>query len=415
LVPNEQSPPLPKSWPWWRWLLTSLSALALALSTYLSWHYLAGGSVVGCGGGSPCDQVLSSRWSSVAGILPVSGLAAGAYLAMLLASLFLGPSTPAPDRRLAWSAMLVLASAAAGSAAWFIIVQKWLVGAFCPYCMTTHITGLLLAALVFWQAPRQRHADPPTTPTTTTTSPPLSPARHQRLLRPLHAMGGALVGLTLAGILITCQVLFTPPPVYSAGESPERAPIIDYRHVPLVGSPDAPHIVTVLFDYKCTHCQRLHSMLDPVVRQYNGQVAFALSPAPLNMQCNQYIARDLEQFKDSCELAKVSLTVWRAKRDAFPAFDHWMFSFESGDFWRPRSLDAATAKAVELVGQAPLDTARNDPWIERYLQSSVQTYGNAGGNAVPKLVFGSRWVTPEPNDVEDLLLILQESLRLPKP
>ena len=138
-----------------------MSALALALSAYLGWHYVAGGPVIGCGGpGAPgCDQVLNSRWATVGGVLPVSGLAAGAYLAMLAASLFIGPATAAPVRRLAWGAMLVLAGAAAGSAVWFTIVQKWVIGAFCPYCMATHITGLLLAALVIWRAPLQFEDD----------------------------------------------------------------------------------------------------------------------------------------------------------------------------------------------------------------------------------------------------------------
>src|SRR5689334_20022043 len=119
------------SWPWWRWVITLLSLVGLALSAYLSWHYLAGGTVIGCGGGSGCEHVLSSRWSSIGGKLPVSGLAAGAYLAMLVASFFIGPRVAAPDRRLAWGAMLLLVGAAVGSALWFIIVQKWLVGAFC--------------------------------------------------------------------------------------------------------------------------------------------------------------------------------------------------------------------------------------------------------------------------------------------
>src|SRR5262245_11891016 len=94
-----------RSWPWWRCVLTGLSALALALSAYLSWHYLAGASVVGCGGDSSCDEVLSSRWSAVAGVLPVSSLAAGVYLSILVATLFIGPRAPAPVRRLAWRAM----------------------------------------------------------------------------------------------------------------------------------------------------------------------------------------------------------------------------------------------------------------------------------------------------------------------
>jgi uncharacterized membrane protein len=114
--------------------ITGLSALALALSAYLGWHHLAGGSLIGCGGGSPCDEVLHSRWSTIAGVLPVSGLAAGAYLAVLVASFYIGPSTEAPVQWLAWRAMLVLVGAAAGSAVWFTIVQKWVIGAVCPYC-----------------------------------------------------------------------------------------------------------------------------------------------------------------------------------------------------------------------------------------------------------------------------------------
>ncbi len=170
--------------------------------------------------------------------------------------------------------------------------------------------------------------------------------------------------------------------------------------MPLVGSPDAPYVVTLLFDYKCPHCQQMHFMLDEAIRRYGGKLAFALCPAPLDSQCNPYVPRDVDEFKDSCELAKVGLAVWVAKREAFPAFDRWMFSLESGDRWHPRSLDAAQAKAVELVGQAKFDAARADPWIDRYLQTSIRIYGatiQSGNGGVPKLVFGSRWVIPEPN------------------
>ncbi len=156
-------------------------------------------------------------------------------------------------------------------------------------------------------------------------------------------------------------------------------------------------------------------MLDEAVRRYGGKLAFVLCPAPLNPGCNPYIPRDVDEFKDSCELAKIGLAVWVAKREAFPAFDRWMFSFESGDLWHPRSLDAAKAKAVELVGQAKFDAALTDPWIAQYLQTSIRIYGEIGGTAVPKLVFGSRWVIPEPDDADDLILILHDRLGLPKP
>ena len=158
-------------------------------------------------------------------------------------------------------------------------------------------------------------------------------------------------------------------------------------------------------------------MLDEAIRRYGGKLAFALCPTPLNTNCNPYIPRNVDEFADSCELAKVGLAVWVARREAFPAFDRWMYSLESGDRWRPRSLDAARAKAVELVGRAKFDAAWANPWIARYLQTSIRIYGHTiqGNNAVPKLVFGSRWVIPEPYDADDLVLILHDSLAVPSP
>jgi protein-disulfide isomerase len=310
--------------------------------------------------------------------------------------------------------MLVLTGAAAGSAVWFVIVQKWIVGSFCPYCMTTHIIGLLLAALVIWRAPKQLESSSREITLMKSASASTPP---RRVIGRLSAISLAVAGMALAGIMVICQATIIPPPEYRGGESKENLPVIDPRTAPLVGSQDAPYVVNLLFDYKCPHCQQIHFMLDEVVRRYGGKLAFALCPTPLNSQCNPYIPRDVDEFKDSCELAKVALAVWVARREAFPAFNRWMFSLESGDRWQPRSLDAARAKAVELVGQAKFDAAQADPWIDRYLQTSIRIYGNTvqGNNAVPKLVYGSRWVTLKPNDVDDLVLILQGSLAVPRP
>ena len=209
-----------------------------------------------------------------------------------------------------------------------------------------------------------------------------------------------------------------PPAVYRGGESQEHVSALDPHAVPLVGSPDAPYVVSLLFDYNCPHCQQIHLMLDEVVRRYHGKLAFALCPTPLNTKCNPYVAQNVAEFKDSCELAKVGLAVWAARREAFPEFDHWMFSFESGDRWHPRSLDAARAKAIELVGQANFDAAMAGSWITNYMQACIRIYGDTaqnGNTAVPKLVFGSRWVIPQPNDADDLAKILHDSLAVPSP
>jgi uncharacterized membrane protein len=410
---------LKQSWPLWRWILTGLNILALVLSCILSWHYLAGGTMIGCGGGSPCEQVLNSQWSVIAGIIPISGLAVGLYLALLIASLFIGPDTEVPIRLMAWRVMLIIVGSIAGSAVWFTILQKWVIGDFCPYCMTTHITGLLLAGLVIRQAITEfgkQSKDIPLTNSTRVRKNPTSNTQH--IMRPSSVIFLTLIGLIMAGILATCQVLFTPSSVYRDGLSQDKLPSIDYNTVPIIGSPDAPYVVTLLFDYQCSQCQKIHFMLNEAIKRYSGKLAFVLRPTPLNTQCNPYIPRDVDAFKNSCELAKIGLAVWFARREAFPDFENWMFTFESGDSWRPRSLETTLAKAVEMVGQAELDAALSDPWIEQYIQDCIKIYGQTiqnGKGGVPKLIFDSRWVIPETYNADELVMILQKSLAVPLP
>jgi uncharacterized membrane protein len=384
-----------QSWPWWRWIITGLSLLAALLSISLSWHYLSGGQMVGCSGGNSCDQVLNSKWSMLAGVLPVSSLAVGVYLALFVASFFIGIETEESVRRLAWQSMLVLVGAVAGSALWFIVVQKWFVGAFCPYCMSTHLSGLLLTVLVISQAVKRIHTT-----------------------RPLQTFGSVFAGLALAGMLAGFQVWLSPKSVYKDGDSQQNLPTMDFRNAPMVGPADAPNKIIMLFDYNCSHCQKIHVMLRHVVDRYKGRLAFVLCPTPLNTKCNPYVPRDVDAFKNSCELAKTGLALWSVDRNAFSAFENWMFTYESGEKWFPRTLKSAREKAVELVGSARFEAALSNPWIENYLQTGVRAFGQTlqnGKGGVPKLIFGSRWVIPEPENSEDLVRILQTSLSLPKP
>jgi len=394
--------------PWWRWVLAGLNTLALVLTIVMSWHYLTGGQIAGCGGGSPCEKVLGSRWSDIAGILPVSGLAIGVYLAVMIASFFSGPETGLPVRRMAWSAMLVMAGAVTGSAIWFTVVQKWIIRAFCPWCLATHITGLLLSALIFWRSLRVtgnevRKENPGAT--------------GKYLFRPLQATGMALAGMVMAGLMAVTQAISAPSSFHSDNVSEDILPV-EYHSVPMAGSPDAPYVVTLLFDYQCAHCQRLHFMLDEAIIHYGGKLAFMLCPVPLDPGCNNFIPRGREEFRNSCELAKIGLAVWKGNREAFPEFDNWMFSFETGDRWQPRGPEAAREKAIELLGKEAFDAAWADPWIDEYLQTSIRIYGKTiqnGIGGIPKLIYGSLWVMPESYSGGDLAMILQKSLGVPVP
>lgn len=400
-------------WPPWRLILVVLNLLALIVSVVLSWHFLKGGSMVGCGGGSACEQVLNSKWSTIAGVLPVSSLAMGLYLAMLVAAFFTGTDTEIQIRKLAWKILLLMAGLIAGSAVWFIIVQKWFIGEFCPYCMTEHITGLLLAAIIFLRGKKIIRNNAVGFST--------NDQNHSTLVKRRFRIGVTgliLTGLLMSGIFATAQVIFTPKTVYQTGKSQDNLINIDYNTAPIIGSPDATYIVKLLFDYQCPHCQRIHFMLSEAVDKYKGKLAFVLCPAPLNTQCNPYISRDVDAFKNSCELARTGLAIWAAKREAYADFENWMFTFETGDRWKPRSLEDVRTKAIALIGEEKLNEASNSDWVNKYMQSSVQLYGQTmqdGKGGIPRLVYGSNWVIPEADGEDDFVKILQKSLGVPQP
>lgn len=406
-----------QQWPLWRLLMIGLNILALTISVILSWHYLKGGTMIGCSDGSSCEQVLNSKWSTIGGMLPVSGLAIGVYLAMLVTGFFIGDDTDDQIRKLAWNVLLVLSGAIAGSAVWFIVVQKWFIGEFCPYCMTEHITGLVLAALITWRAGKfiQKKSGGSALKNQTNVqniSMRSKPSFHKRMI------GLILIGLVMSGFLAAGQLVLAPKSVYQSGASQNSLTDIDYTTAPIIGSPNAPYIVKLLFDYQCPHCQKIHFMLSEAVRKYEGKLAFVLCPTPLNTQCNPYISRDVDAFKNSCELARIGLKIWRAKPEVYTEFENWMFTFESGDKWKPRSVEDVRAKAIELISEKKFNDTVDNDWIEKYLQNCIQIYGQSmhdGKGGIPKLVYGSQWVIPEPNNEEDFIMILQKSLSVPKP
>ena len=69
------------------WALLAISIVGMALTGYLTFTSLTGGSVKGCSAGGGCDAVLSSRWATMFGLptalwgfLAYAGLAALAFV-----------------------------------------------------------------------------------------------------------------------------------------------------------------------------------------------------------------------------------------------------------------------------------------------------------------------------------------------
>lgn len=364
-----------------------LSAAALVLTVIMTLHSLEGTALIGCGAGSSCDSVLGGRWSKLFGFLPVSALAAALYTAALFCLVWNIVSDDEDTRTLAARALLVMAGAIVGSAVWFILIQIFDEGAFCKYCMAVHSIGIVLSVLLLRNLLR-------------------TTARGWWLF---------LLGILAAAGLAVFQALTVPDAVYQEGLSETDLPFIEPEGWPVVGNPDAEYVVDLLFDYQCSHCQKLHGMLPEIVDAFGGRVAFVMCPSPLSPECNTYIPWDDNRFAGSCDLAKIALALYRLDKNAFRKFDSWAFETPSEGKWSPRSVSDAYALASSLTDAERLVQVLDSEELRVNMSKTVELFGRStsdGKGGIPRLVFGNRWIVPEADTPEAMVSIMEKEFQI---
>ena len=223
--------------------------------------------------------------------------------------------------------------------------------------------------------------------------------------------GWLSIGLGLAVLLAVFQVLTAPDVVYQDGRGEEAFPLLSVDEAPVVGNPDAEHVVNLLFDYQCSHCRKVHGQLEEVIRRMDGRVAFVLCPCPLSPRCNPYVPREETRFEGSCDLARLALAVYSIDSQAFYEFDAWLFGEGEDGSWRPRAVDAAREHAAGLVGAERLAAAYAAPALSETIRQATDLFGRTtvkGSASIPRFVHGDRWIVPSTDDADDLVTILQE-------
>jgi uncharacterized membrane protein len=343
------------------WAIRALLLAAAGIAAYLAWTSLAGVVVAGCGGESGCDAALHGRWAYWLGI-PVSTLALGVYAGMFAATWW--PKSPTAWKWLALGAMGLLMAAA-----WFLVVQGFVIRTFCPYCLSAHAFGGAAAVLILRRAPFSRALA-------------------------FAALGGV-------GVLIAGQLLYEPraaelrmPASHAATPAPSahQLPVyggkfsLNLDEVPLAGEPRAARVIVCLFDYSCHFCRELHLRLMGLGAEVGDRLAIVSLPTPLDPVCNPAVKKLELAHVDACEYARIGLAVWRAKREAFEPYNRWFF--ESA---QPPSLETARARAAKLVGAEAFENALRDPWIREQIRIAAGIYGvaaKAGHGILPQVISG---------------------------
>ena len=369
--------------------MVALVTIVLLLSVILCIHSIAGHGLIGCSQGTNCNAVLGSKWSFLFGIIPVSALAAGVWIAFLIC-LTLHRSSDLELQFFLNRILLILSGAVTGSAAWFIWLQSHMIRSFCPYCMTAHILGIIISVLTVIWCVKQK---------------------------PGHSLLSIGFGLVLAAGLAIVQFATTPLTLAERGFTQEPLPELSAQELPVIGDPDAPHTITLLFDWQCSHCRQVHSMLPDVVERLQGKVAFICCPISLSRECNPLVPQgNTDRFTGSCRLLHIGLALWRTDPVAFQRYEEWYWG-NPAKGWNPPGVEEATARASDLIGADMLETAMNDPWIESYLQTVLQIFGRtstSGRSAVPRMIYGGNWLIPEADDAAGLATLV-ESLINQKP
>ena len=432
---NSTQPAIPATPAWLLWA-RALLTVAILGAGYLAWLAIHNGPAAGCGPGSGCNAVLQSRWAYWLD-LPVSVPAVLVYLALLGVTVLL-QKRPSPDeQRGSWAAIIILSVSVAGAALWFVGLQVFVIKAFCKFCMTAHACGFAAALLCLKNTPLA--ADPDT---------PMWTSGSGKRGVPRQAIFSlVLIGLAGVAVLAGGQLLFqkqrnvvkvlpvakntaaatstnqaAPPGLVSPSPEQPASPnarliaprtlslysnqfVIKLDDVPMLGSPDSPHIIVCLFDYTCSHCRALHPILVQTCRRLTNQLGVVCLPMSLSPQCNPFLPQMAHADSRSCEYARLDLAVWRAKPDAQRQFDDWMFAGV-----RPPPVEQAQEYAAQLVGANKLKSALADPWIQEQLLTDCRLHHTnwlaVDSAAMPQIIMGDAVSSGPINSVEHLQILL---------
>jgi uncharacterized membrane protein len=380
-------------------LLVLVSAALLAIGLTLLRQAVRGGTLPGCGGADAgCGAVTRGRWARLGPApvaLPGTLVYAAVFVSAVLVHPAVRPALPAGVAAAAGPVLVAAALTAAGTGAWLAAVQAVLIRQFCPYCMAAHTLAAVAAALAVGVA----GTGPAGVSVAWAAGLVAAFAAGQCLLRPrLYAVtrvptaaaaGGNVPGSTgdndgdgndgsdvrgdgdamgtgTAGSSVTSDGRLAAGPASSPIPPAGRRVMLAGGNVtvstadwPVLGPPDAPHVLALLADPTCLACRQMHRAAAETVALAGGWLAVVYVPVPMDPACNPAAAgRKARARDDVCAYARLTLAVHVAAPDAYPAFERWLLAQPQVPPVEEARRHAATlapaaAAALALAVEAP--------------------------------------------------------------
>jgi protein-disulfide isomerase len=186
-----------------------------------------------------------------------------------------------------------------------------------------------------------------------------------------------------------------------------RGPEMNVGEQPLLGNPNARHILFEFMSYTCPTCRKLHPFIDAVRQRYGDQIAIIVRPVGLHKKCNKYMQKNKEIHEFSCHYTRLALAVWHADPKTFHLFHEYMLQ----DKEEIPSLQDAIDYAADLIGKDRLETELKNPEVLDLVQDSIQLLKD-NGDKLPTLYFGYKKITGIPTSTERLYRAFERTLHV---
>lgn len=171
---------------------------------------------------------------------------------------------------------------------------------------------------------------------------------------------------------------------------------------PIIGSPNAKHIFVEMFDYTCPHCRATQPAIRAARERMKDDLAIIVLPVPLSRACNDTVTSEHPSHRESCEISRIAIALWRVDARRFAEFHEWLLTVN------PIPTEAsARLQATKLVDPAALEKELAQPHAARYISKHVDIYRKMGAGPVPKLVFAGTTLTGEMTSPQVLIDTIQ--------
>ncbi len=185
-----------------------------------------------------------------------------------------------------------------------------------------------------------------------------------------------------------------------------------YRH-PLIGSPEAPHIVVEMVSYDCPHCRKMYPLIHDAMNRYGDQVALLVMPIPLDRDCNSLVTDPTLHHPGACGTTRLVLGLARLKPEVFGKFHDFLMAGKE----KPPGMEKIVPKANDLTNSDKLREVKQSPEIQKQMEGYVKLYGklmeqnkSAKSFGLPVQILGDKVMSGSVEKADDVFKAWEDNL-----